>query len=46
MMSKVQLSSFSLGYAHKEMLDCFLINNENENINLLKHYLLFSSCCL
>ena len=34
MMSKVQLSSFSLGYAHKEMLDCFLTNNENENIKL------------
>ena len=34
MMSKVQFSSFSLGYAHKEMLDCFLINNENENIKL------------
>ena len=34
MISKVQLSSFSLGYAHKKMLDCFLINNENENIKL------------
>ena len=32
--SKVQLSSFSLGYAHKKMLDYFLINNENENIKL------------
>ena len=34
MISKVQLSSFSLGYAHKKMLHCFLINNENENIKL------------
>ena len=34
MMSNVQLSSFSLGYAHKKMLDCFLINTENENIKL------------
>ena len=34
MINKVQLSSFSLGYAHKKMLDCFLINNENENIKL------------
>ena len=34
MISKVQLLSFSLGYAHKKMLDCFLINNENENIKL------------
>ena len=35
MISKVQLSSFfSLGYAHKKMLGCFLINNENENIKL------------
>ena len=34
MISKVQLSSFSLGYVHKKMLHCFLINNENENIKL------------
>ena len=34
MISKVQLLSFSLGYARKKMLDCFLINNENENIKL------------
>ena len=34
MLSKVQLSSFSLGYARKTMMDCFLINNENENIKL------------
>ena len=34
MISKFQLSSFSLGYAHKRMLDCFLINNKNENIKL------------
>ena len=34
MISKVQLSSFSLGYAHRTMLDCFLINHENENIKL------------
>ena len=34
MISKVQLSSILLGYAHKKMLDCFLINNENENIKL------------
>ena len=34
MISKVQLSSFSLGYAHRKMLDCFLIYHENENIKL------------
>ena len=35
MISKAQLSSFfSLGYAHKKMLHCFLINNENESIKL------------
>ena len=34
MISKVQFSSILLGYAHKKMLDCFLINNENENIKL------------
>ena len=32
MISKVQLSSFLLGYVRKKLLDCFLINNENENI--------------
>ena len=42
MISKVQLSSFSLGYAHKKMLDCFLINNENENIKLHVHLLALS----
>ena len=34
MISKVQLSSILLGYAGKKLLDCFLINNENENIKL------------
>ena len=34
MISKVQLSSFSLGYAHKKMLDSFLVNHESENIKL------------
>ena len=41
MVSKTQLSYFLLGYAHKKMFVCFLINNEKENVKLQDLHTLF-----